>query len=252
MSSCGRRALLGALVFAAVSPAFAQTTPAELQNYQEAVYPEDLLKGEQQGNALLIGRIDREGKVQNLRPIAASSPGFIDPAIAAVKAWRFKPATRDGKPIDIAANVAVRYRLKTDKRGAIPSPILGDLAVFPADASGKKIAPEGFPIRLGLDAKLRAEAVLDVAPQPQARSSRLRVEATSPAGKPYILSDAPVTVPGGAAEVKVPIVASVGSDWPEGVWLLRFFADSREAGGGQFWLARDPARFDFAAAMPGR
>ena len=41
----------------------------------------------------------------------------------------------------------------------------------------------------------------------------------------------------------------IGADWEEGVWTMRFLADGREAGAGQFWLARDPSRFDFAAAL---
>jgi TonB family protein len=245
-----RAARIAPVLFFAVSVfAAGPTTPAEVQKYQEAVYPEALLKGQQQGNVLLIGRIDREGNVQNLRMISASSQGFVEPALAAVRAWRFKPATRDGKPIDIAANVGVRFRLKSDKRGVIPQPILGDLPVFPADASGNKSAPEGFPVRLGVDPKVRAEAVLDVQPQPKARTIRVRVEATSPAGKPYILFESPFSVAAKATEVRVPMVASVGVDWPEGVWILRYLADGKDAGGGQFWLARDPSRFDFAAAL---
>ena len=235
----------------AAFPSFAagQTTPAQVQKYQEAVYPEALVKGGQQGNVLLIGRIDREGNVQNLRMVSASFPALVEPALAAVRAWRFKPATRDGKPVEIAANVGVRFRLKIDKRGVIPQPILGDLPVFPADASGNKSAPEGFPVRLGVDPKVRAEAVLDVEPQTRPRSIRVRVEATSPAGKPYILMESPVTVAAKATEVRVPMVASVGADWPEGVWILRYLADGKDAGGGQFWLARDPSRFDFSAAL---
>jgi TonB family protein len=237
------------LVVAVSAFAASPTTPAEVQKYQEAVYPEALLKGQQQGNVLLIGRIDREGNVQNLRMISASFQGFIEPALAAVRAWRFKPATRDGKPIDIAANVGVRFRLKSDKRGVIPQPILGDLPVFPADTSGNRSAPEGFPVRLGLDPKVRAEAVLDVGPQPKPRTIRVRVEATSPAGKPYILFERPVRVAAKATEVRIPVVASVGADWPEGVWILRYLVDGKDAGGGQFWLARDPSRFDFASAL---
>lgn len=234
---------------AATSLAAGAATPAQVEKYQEAVYPEALLKGQQQGNVLLIGRIDREGNVQDLRMIAASFQGFVDPALAAVRSWRFKPATRDGKPVEIAANVGVRFRLKSERRGMIPQPILGDLPVYPADASGNRTAPEGFPIRLGVDPKVRAEAVLDVEPQPKARSIRVRIEATSPAGKPYILFESSIPVPPKATEVRVPAVATVGADWPEGVWILRFLADGKDAGGGQFWLARDPARFDFAAAL---
>jgi TonB family protein len=241
--------LLAALLIAGSSLAVAQTTPAEIQKYQEAVYPEDLLKGQKQGNVLLMGRIDREGRIQDLRMVAASFQEFVAPAMVAVKAWRFKPATRDGKPIDIAANVGVRFRLKVEKRGAIPQPILGDLPVFPADATGKKAAPEGFPVRPGIDPKLRADAVLDVDPRPKPRTIRVRVEAASPRGRLYILFDSPVAVPANAADVKVPLVASVVADWDEGVWILRFLADGQDAGGGQFWVARDPSRFDFAAAL---
>jgi TonB family protein len=247
LSSAAR---IAPILFAAATVLAAETTtPAEVAKYQEAVYPEDLLKAQQQGNVLLIGRIDREGNVQNLRMISATQPAFVEPALAAVRAWRFKPATRDGKPIEIAANVGVRFRVKSDRRGVIPQPILGDLPVFPADASGNKSAPEGFPVRLGVDPKVRADAVLDVAPQPKARTIRVRVEATSPAGKPYILSESPVSVPAKSTEVRVPMVAAVGTDWPEGVWILRFLVDGKDAGGGQFWLARDPSRFDFAAAL---
>src|SRR5205807_9316651 len=134
-------------------------------------------------------------------------------------------------------------------RGVVPQPILGNLPIFPADASGAKAAPEGFPIRRGIDPKLRAEAVLDVEPQPKARKVTVRAEATSPAGRPYIVFESSVGVPGRAVDVHVPIVAQVGADWEEGVWTMRFLADGREAGAGQFWLARDPSRFDFAAAL---
>ena len=247
MTRSGR--IAPAFLFAVTALAAGPSTPAEVKKYQEAVYPEALLKGQQQGNVLLIGRIDREGNVQNLRMISASFQGFVEPALAAVRAWRFKPATRDGKPIDVAANVGVRFRLKSDKRGVIPQPILGDLPVFPADASGNRSAPEGFPVRLGVDPKVRAEAILDVEPQPKLRTIRVRVEATSPVGKPYILFESSVPVAAKATEVRIPMVASVGTDWPEGVWILRYLADGKDAGGGQFWLARDPSRFDFAAAL---
>ena len=77
----------------------------------------------------------------------------------------------------------------------------------------------------------------------------VRVEATSPTGRPYIVFESPVAVPANAADVRVSVVAPVGADWEEGVWTLRFLADGHEAGGGQFWLARDPSRFDFAASL---
>ena len=238
--------LFGALLIGTASPVLAQTVAAELTKYEEPKYPDAILKAQLQGNVNLVARIDKEGKIQNLLPLASSFQPLVEPAIAAVEKWRFKPATRDGKPVDIAANIGVRFRLKIEKRGAVPQPILGDLPIFPADATGRKTGPEGFPIRLGFDPKLRAEAVLDVDPQPSARKMKVRVEATSPLGRPYIFFDGVVAVPAKAADVKIPVVAAVAADWPEGVWILRFSTDGKEAGGGQFWVARDPNRFDFA------
>jgi len=238
-------AIIAVLVLGTAAPLLAQPVAAELTKYEEPKYPDAILKSQLQGNVNLVARIDKEGRIQNLIPLASSFQPLIEPAVAAVQAWRFKPATRDGKPVDIAANIGVRFRLKIEKRGAVPQPIIGDLPVFPADATGRKTGPEGFPIRLGFDPKLRAEAVLDVDPQPNARKMKVRVEATSPLGRPYIFFDNVVAVPAKAADVKIPIVASVGVDWPEGVWIMRFSTDGKEAGGGQFWVARDPNRFDF-------
>ena len=125
----------------------------------------------------------------------------------------------------------------------------GTFRSFPADAAGNNGGAGGVPDPPRIDPKLLAEAVLDVAPQPKPRKVTVRVEATSPTGRPYIVFETPVTVAGGAADVRVPVVAAVGADWEEGVWSLRFLSDGREAGGGQFWVARDPSRFDFAAAL---
>lgn len=237
---------LALTLFAAA--ASAQTTPAQITKYKEAVYPEALLNAQQQGNVLLVGRIDSQGNVQNLRAFAASHDDLVPPALDAVRQWRFKPATRDGKPIDIAMNVAVRFRAKSEKRGVLPQPILGDVPVFPADAAGKKTGPEGFPIRRGADPKLRAEPILDVTPQGQARKVVVRVEAISPRGRAFPIHESTVTVPANASEVRVPFAAPVGGTWEDGIWGLRFTADGLEAGGGQFWIAGDPATFDFAAA----
>jgi hypothetical protein len=57
-------------------------------------------------------------------------------------------------------------------------------------------------------------------------------------------------VPAKKGEVRLSFSAPVGGTWEDGVWALRITADGASAGGGQFWLAGDPTRFDFSAAMP--
>ncbi|MFN2387211.1 MAG: energy transducer TonB [Thermoanaerobaculia bacterium] len=236
--------LLGAL------PAAAQTTGVQVVKEVKPVYPEQLQKQNQQGNVLLIGRIDKAGKLQDVRALAASNELFVGPAIAAVKNWEFRPARRNGKPIEIAANIGFRFRLQTEHHGQIPREILSNIAVFPADASGKKTGEEGFPIRRGSDARLRAEAVLDIPPPDHEHEFPVRVEAISPSGKRIVVYEDRVDAPPKAKEMPFSVTAKIGSDWEDGVWMLRFFVEGADAGGGQFWLAGDPDRFNFAAAMP--
>lgn len=238
------RILALGLAFAAARAA-GQDRGAVRTQYKAPVYPENLLKSQRQGNVLLAGRIDLQGRVTDLHVFGASQRGFIEPAAAAVREWQFRPAARDGKPAEIFCNIGVRFRLEGAQRGVIPSPILGDLAISPADESGKSTAPEGFPLRRGRDKALRAEALLDVPPTVQARTLTVKVEAISPGGKHIAIFQPPVAVPARATEIKIPVVALIGANWEEGVWRLKFTVDGASAGQGQFWLASDPEHFRF-------
>jgi TonB family protein len=237
-------------LLAAASAAAAQTAGAQIVRQAKPVYPEGASKGLRQGNVNLIGRIDTKGRVQDLRYVGSTLEVFIDSAVAAVKAWEFRPAMSGGKPIEIAANLALRFRLQGDKQGEIPSPMLGDLAVFPADAAGKSTAPDGFPIHRGADPKIRVEAVLDVAPDAKPRTFPVTVEALSPLGNKVVVFQQNVSVKPKAAEAKIQFSTPVASNWDDGVWLLRFVVDKTEAGGGQFWLAVDPENYRFV--LPGK
>ncbi len=230
----------------AAAAAFAQNRGATRTKFISAIYPEDPDKKDIQGNVLLIGRIDKEGNVSDLHVVAATGKEFIAPAMDSVRLWKFSPAMRDGKPIESPLNAGVRFRMTGGGRGRIPRPILGDLAVFPADASGAKTGPDGFPLWKGKDAAFRAEVLLDVPPSEQPRTMTVKVEAVSPSGRKVPLFQPPVAIPALATEVTFPAVAQIGADWEDGVWILRFSVDGSNAGGGQFWLAKDPLTFPFA------
>ncbi len=245
-------AVLVALLFSGSSTLLGQTKGAELVRQPKPVYPETLSKALRQGDVDLIGRIDTFGKVQDIKLVATSHPDFVDPAIKAVREWQFRPAARGGRPIPVAANIALRFRQDGANRGAIVRPILGDLAVFPADDAGNRAAPEGFPVRKGGDPRLRAEAILDVTPSPKPHAYPMKVQAVSPGGRRVDVYQASVSAAAQAGEIRVPFSVRIGPDWEDGVWLLRFTVDGADAGGGQFWLAKDPTTFDFASALKKR
>lgn len=237
---------LFACALLAAAAAFAQDRGAARTKFTPAIYPEDPEKKDIQGNVLLIGRIDREGSVSDLHVVAATRKEFVGPAMDAVRLWKFSPAIRDGKPIESPLNAGVRFRMTGGGRGRIPRPILGDLSVFPADASGAKTGPDGFPLWKGKDAAFRAEVLLDVPPTEQPRTMTVKVEAISPSGRKVPLFQPPVAIPALATDVTFPLVAQIGADWEDGVWILRFSVDGSNAGGGQLWLAKDPSTFPFA------
>jgi len=229
----------------------AQTSGAVQLVSKQADYPETLNMAQKQGNVLLIARIDRQGRLQNVYPLAASDEGFIEPTLAAVATWRFKPAMKDGRAIEIAANLSMRFRIQlTGRRGNLPRPMLGDVSVSPADESGKPTAPEGFPVRRGADPKIAVNALLDMGLNPSAHTVPLIVEAWSPSVRRSTVYSDNVLVPANSTELKVSFSVPVPADWEDGVWILRFFLSDEDAGGGQFWLAKDPDRFDFGAKMP--
>ena len=247
-----RRLLAAALLFGAL-PLSAETTGAELVKQPKPVYPETLSKAIAQGNVVLIARIDKNGAVQDAKAVWSTHEQFVEPTLTAVRGWTFKPATKDGKPVEIAANIVFPFRIKDDKGKLagrdLPGPALSELAIYPADGSGKKSAPEGFPVRTGGDPRLRVEASIDLPPAQASRSLTVRAEAVSPTGTRVAIYEDSRQLPAGAAQLPVVFSAPIGRDWEDGIWMVRFHVNKTNAGTGQFWLARDPDRFDFASAL---
>jgi protein TonB len=78
------------------------------------VYPELARKARIQGVVIVEAVIDREGNV--IRAKVLRSPGahfgFDQAAIDAVKQWKFKPGTQNGKPVDVIFTLTVIFKLE--------------------------------------------------------------------------------------------------------------------------------------------
>jgi TonB family protein len=57
------------------------------------------------------GIIDDKGQVRGLRVREGLGYGLDEQALEAVKQWRFRPATRDGKPVAIVGAFYLTFRL---------------------------------------------------------------------------------------------------------------------------------------------
>jgi TonB family protein len=247
-----RRALLAAAVAAASATLLAQASrDVAVVKEQKPVYPEAALKTRREGNVLLVGRIDERGILHDVTTTAATLAQFVDPAVTAARAWQFRPAVKDGRPVEVAANLAFQFRINDEKRGTqFEGAWLGDIRIVPADSAGKPAGPDGFPIRRAAGERIRVEAGLDVVPQELGRSIDAAVQAVSPTGKVRPVWSDRVTVGPKADRAGIAFTAEVGPDWSEdGVWRLRFLADQKDAGTAIVWVASNPSSFDFASAM---
>lgn len=77
----------------------------------EPLYPDDVRKQGAQGIVILEVIVDESGNVvapHILKPL----PGLNESALTAVRAWKFSPATRDGKPVSALFNLTIQFKLK--------------------------------------------------------------------------------------------------------------------------------------------
>ncbi len=83
-------------------PAF---EPATVTASVTPVYPETAINP---GTVVVSVNLDAAGEIENVK-IIKGSPPFDSAALAAIKKWRFKPATLDGKPVPSVVPVAFSF-----------------------------------------------------------------------------------------------------------------------------------------------
>ena len=74
-------------------------------------HPPELLKARIEGTVVLLFVLDENGRVQDPRVESSSRPEFEKPALAAVRKWRFKPGTREGKAVRSYVRQQIAFRL---------------------------------------------------------------------------------------------------------------------------------------------
>jgi periplasmic protein TonB len=77
----------------------------------EPEYSEEARKAKWQGTVMLSLVVDENGKAVGIKVTKSLGLGLDEKAIEAVQKWRFKPGTKDGKPVPVIASVEVNFRL---------------------------------------------------------------------------------------------------------------------------------------------
>jgi len=77
----------------------------------EPEYSDDARRARLSGEVLVEVVIDEHGHVRDMEVVRSLGLGLDEEAIKAVSKWRFKPATKDGKPVAILGEVTVGFHL---------------------------------------------------------------------------------------------------------------------------------------------
>jgi periplasmic protein TonB len=77
----------------------------------EPEYSEQARKARIQGTIVLEGIIDEKGLTHAIKVRDGLGFGLDEQAMEAVKLWRFRPATKDGKPLAIVGTFYLTFRL---------------------------------------------------------------------------------------------------------------------------------------------
>jgi protein TonB len=74
-------------------------------------YPSSLKREGVAGVVAVIIVIDQKGLVSECAISKSSHPDFEAPALEAVRAWKFKPAKKDGVPVKVRVTLPLRFNV---------------------------------------------------------------------------------------------------------------------------------------------
>lgn len=84
--------------------------PTLLERVQPA-YPELAVRARRECTMVLESLIGRTGEVLDVKILRGCGLGFDESALEAVYQWRYTPTTVNGRPVEVIANVTVRFQL---------------------------------------------------------------------------------------------------------------------------------------------
>lgn len=115
---------LAGLVFAAPSAGQAarEVKPRAIKEVKPQYTPEAMRAGVQ-GSVLLNCEVRADGTVGDVRVTKPLDRGLDEQAVKAVKQWRFKPGTLDGKPVPVRVSIEMTFTLRSSGQNpTLPKP----------------------------------------------------------------------------------------------------------------------------------
>jgi protein TonB len=78
-------------------------------------YPPTLIKERVEGEVVLYAVIRRDGSVDSIQLVHGIDEQLDANAMSALSQWKFRPALKQGTPVDLEAIVHIPFRLPSDR-----------------------------------------------------------------------------------------------------------------------------------------
>lgn len=158
------------------------TAPKAIQT-PDPDYPEAARNANYQGTVVLWLIVDTDGTTKQIKVVRKLGMGLDEEAVAAVKKWRFRPATKNGLPVAVQINVEVNFRTgmsEPDLPLHSPAQMNGTAPQFPgADLKKYPLViynSDVVPLPKGTRYQVRATASFDSGSNSQGKPSLLICE----------------------------------------------------------------------------
>ena len=92
------------------------SAPVATQKVDPA-YPMELMRRNVHGTVTLYAVIRNDGSVTDVRVLRGVDDNLDEFARAALSRWRFRPATKNGSPVDLEAVIMIPFRPVRSKSG---------------------------------------------------------------------------------------------------------------------------------------
>ena len=89
-----------------------ELTGLELMRKVDPKYPPDLIKQRVDGEVVLYAIIRKNGTVVNIQVVHSIDSQLDRYAMEALSRWEFRPALRDGQPVDLEAIVHIPFHFR--------------------------------------------------------------------------------------------------------------------------------------------
>ncbi|MBL9213032.1 MAG: TonB family protein [Opitutaceae bacterium] len=122
------------------------TQPPRATFQARPIYPREMRMSGMRGEVVVDFTVDIEGRVRNAYAIRSLNPSFDDPAIEAVRRWRFEPGRAGDRPVNVHMQVPIVFALDGATQGGNDGMVAGKKPDF------SKLPPE---LRYDTPPKLR-------------------------------------------------------------------------------------------------